>query len=93
MKKFNSHCDAISDDFSFVPFDYSSYVSDMPVTSQKVVNGVIVDSVEYKSFSPSDLNRQYSYTDFELSNLIAIGAYKESSVSMDGSVFDVVDKL
>ena len=63
-----------------------------PVDS--VENGVLVRKSEYQRHSVVEETKQFKYYDFSIQNLLAVGAYKESTVMMSKvSDLDNVDSF
>ena len=59
-----------------------------------VQDGVLVRKSEYQRHSVAEETKQFKYYDFSIQNLLAVGAYKESSVMMSKvSDLDNVDSF
>lgn len=92
--KYISHQDAMNSDPIFKPYSFHKSF-DMLVPIQDVDDmGCVRSSLKMSSVCPADINKGLRCVDFELANLIAVGALKDDVMTLDScSPFDVVDSL
>lgn len=91
--RYREHALCIDTDPIVKSFDLS-IPFDLLVSSSEVVKGQVVNQVHFKSFVPSEINKGLCFLDFELSNLLAVGAVSDTPVYMEScNSLDVVDAL
>lgn len=92
--RYRSHSEVMNMDAEFKPYSFDRSF-DMLVPIQDVDEmGCVRSSMKMSSVCPADLNKGLRCVDFELVNLIAVGALKDEVLTLDSCTpFDVVDSL